>query len=542
MDAGRDARRARSLKVVYNPYPIGNFAIDGSYYYQVARHVANGDGLLTDVSLYHQGLSPLPHRSPIYPVWPLVLGAVGAVVGLHTAAVWLPELLYLASLVLLYQLTVAIGARMGEPTLVWWRGQPLMDVGHLLVVLFGCNAMYFRFTSLPFTEGLAFTLAFGDAARLREMRRHSLGDVGRPGRGVGGVVVPHPIPVPRPRACPSGLPGAVVLGTPLASPYAHDRNRLDRRTHFQPKFASSLRRLLHSRRECCSTSPPSARTRISSRSSGWSTRGRCWQTWWTSQGRLRRLFARISFLTFNPSAGLCTRFRLRCWESFRPRALKARLAAAYQPRTLVVTATIAAAVASVAPVHAMHATMYGGWFFQWRHGLPLVFSLTVAIAFLLSAAAPLYRLAALALIALSIWSCAHKVRDEISNQSKYHAPHGGAGAVPRVDRAPIPRNLFLATPTQVNTLAAITGGHFHSVSCIENPEQVGVFFDELQVNYLVTVARDQGCQFFKSISERLEGVMRLRDWQRRDRRLAPRRSARSSMNDASEYSETNCRS
>ena len=124
------------------------------------ERVAAGDGLLTNISLYHQGLSPLPHLAPIYPLWPLLLGGVGAVVGLHTAAVWLPVLFYLASLLVLYRLTVVIASRFGDPTLVRWRGQPILDAGHILVMLFGMNPIYFRFTSLPFTEGLGFTLAF----------------------------------------------------------------------------------------------------------------------------------------------------------------------------------------------------------------------------------------------------------------------------------------------------------------------------------------------------------------------------------------------
>jgi hypothetical protein len=55
------------LKAFYNPYPIGSWAVDASYYHQVARHVAAGHGFLTRFSLYHQGLSPLPHPAPIYP-------------------------------------------------------------------------------------------------------------------------------------------------------------------------------------------------------------------------------------------------------------------------------------------------------------------------------------------------------------------------------------------------------------------------------------------------------------------------------------------
>ena len=43
----------------------GPWGVDGSYYMQVARHVAAGDGLLTSVCIYDQGLRTLPARTNI---------------------------------------------------------------------------------------------------------------------------------------------------------------------------------------------------------------------------------------------------------------------------------------------------------------------------------------------------------------------------------------------------------------------------------------------------------------------------------------------
>ena len=65
-----------ALKWGYNP-GLGRNALDGDYYYQIARHVAEGDGLVTSVSLYHQGFKELPHPINIYPLWPLLLGYSG---------------------------------------------------------------------------------------------------------------------------------------------------------------------------------------------------------------------------------------------------------------------------------------------------------------------------------------------------------------------------------------------------------------------------------------------------------------------------------
>ena len=43
-------------------YGLGPRANDGDYYYTIARHLASGDGLRSNVSLYLQGFRSFPHR------------------------------------------------------------------------------------------------------------------------------------------------------------------------------------------------------------------------------------------------------------------------------------------------------------------------------------------------------------------------------------------------------------------------------------------------------------------------------------------------
>ena len=61
------------LKMSFNPFPLSDIKTDGgAYYYQVARYVADGDGLVTSVSNFHNGLKQLPDTVTFYPLWPLV--------------------------------------------------------------------------------------------------------------------------------------------------------------------------------------------------------------------------------------------------------------------------------------------------------------------------------------------------------------------------------------------------------------------------------------------------------------------------------------
>ena len=147
-----------AAKVAYNPL-LDHESLDGDYYYQISRNVAEGVGFKTGVSILHQGLKELPGHTTIYPLWPLLLGWSGRAIGLDTAALLLPELLFVVSLILVYGLTNRVCSAFDR-----WspgRGPPsAINPGHLVVLILGTSPVYFRYTSLPYTEALALTLTF----------------------------------------------------------------------------------------------------------------------------------------------------------------------------------------------------------------------------------------------------------------------------------------------------------------------------------------------------------------------------------------------
>ena len=143
-------------------YGLGERANDADYYYTIARSVAEGEGLKSNLSLYYQGFKTLPHLVTGSPVWPLLLGAVGAVVGLDIAAVWVPNTLHLLALALLYGLALRLrrGIEVGGGG-GWFREQSVVTLGHVAVLLFATNVVFFQFSSVPNNEPLAFCLVFG---------------------------------------------------------------------------------------------------------------------------------------------------------------------------------------------------------------------------------------------------------------------------------------------------------------------------------------------------------------------------------------------
>jgi 4-amino-4-deoxy-L-arabinose transferase-like glycosyltransferase len=95
------------------------------------------------------------------PVWPLVLGASGKVFGLRASATALPELLYFVDLALLYFLAMALWKGIAGERAGWlFRSGRVPDFGHLAVFVLATNVVFFRFSSVPNNDALAFTFLF----------------------------------------------------------------------------------------------------------------------------------------------------------------------------------------------------------------------------------------------------------------------------------------------------------------------------------------------------------------------------------------------
>ena len=144
----------------------GPWGTDGSYYYQVARHVADGDGLLTSVCLYNQGLRTLPTHTNIYPMWPLLLGLAGRVIPLAAAATLLPRLFYVGCLILLYVLVDRMCGRRGY-------------LPHAAVAVLGLQPLFFLASVYPYTDGMALFLTSAALLMLdRALRSQAAVDYG----------------------------------------------------------------------------------------------------------------------------------------------------------------------------------------------------------------------------------------------------------------------------------------------------------------------------------------------------------------------------
>lgn len=131
-------------------------SIDGGFYTDVARHLRDGDGFVTCVSLYHQGFPSFPYPTTIYPLWPLLLGFAARLgAPLPEAGTYLASFFYGTTLVFAY-----LWGRSFDDRDLFGAVAPGFTMGHLALLAVGVHREFYEFTSWPYTEGLAYTLGF----------------------------------------------------------------------------------------------------------------------------------------------------------------------------------------------------------------------------------------------------------------------------------------------------------------------------------------------------------------------------------------------
>lgn len=477
-----------ALKWSFNP-GMGRNSLDGNYYFQVARHVAEGDGLMTSVSLYHQGFKELPHRTHIYPLWPLALGWAGRAVPLPAAAVLLPEVLYLVDLVLLYFLAIRLMRRIRgkrDPSLF---GGGAVNLGHLAVLLFGVNPVFFNFTSLPYTEALAFAFVFaallaldraadrrpvlwGAAAGLLSAlafltRTQTLGL---------GIAVVATLALAA-RAHRRYLGAAAAAAAAIAAvlvPWVLYLASFIR--PFNPRVLISV----GAYRETPEVEP-----------FRWSVATSGWLDW--ARDRLAGLA-----VAFSPRSGSAytASFGLAAWLApvgllrlaRRPRDL----AAIFDPARMAVTASVLSGLLMLAPIHLLHSRFLSEWRFGHRHGLPLLLLLLPALGYLLARGGRLLRVLGMSLLLLGFAVGAFRSTRLLTADFR----SGLLGPEPELVAwldARRPRPVVLTTHAQ--TLSVFSRAGFHWMECRESPEQTRRLLEHIDIDYVLLYPGQGECRF-----------------------------------------------
>lgn len=134
---------------------IDGMWVDGGYYLDVAQHVRDGDGVASNVSLYHFGYPTFPYPTSVYPLWPWLLGMGGRWVDITVLAHWLPLGFSLLAVVAAF----GFGRRLWPEPLLPVH-VPGLHAGHVFALGIAVQSEFVYFSSLPYTEPLAWALLF----------------------------------------------------------------------------------------------------------------------------------------------------------------------------------------------------------------------------------------------------------------------------------------------------------------------------------------------------------------------------------------------
>lgn len=475
-------------------FGLGPRAHDADYYYDIARHVADGHGLRSNLSLYFQGFQSFPHRVTQSPVWPLALGAAGGVLGIDAVATRLPNLLYFVDLILLYFLALRLQARIAgtRPGLLFRPGWPL-NFGHVAVLLFATNIRFFRFTSVPNNEALAFLwifsalLALDRAAERNDLRWSALaGLLGAlalltrvQALAAIGVVPVVLCAVSRDGRRSIALAAAALAGAVLAMiPWAlylaswTDALTLNALLGMETQYETpKLGVLSHTR----------------------STPG----LWPTLLDRFEGL--RIAFDPnnsqsyvhhFNAAVYLLPLAALQlAWVLLR-RPLPRRLELA--PRHALVVATLGMGLGMLLPVHMSHMAFSKEWLFGFRHGLPLLFLILPALAYLDAHAARALQIATAAVLALSLAMNAVDMKKLFETKFRTGLLPHEAQLVQWFDtQVPLPK-VVTTRPWELGTYSR---SGYHWILCNSDPAQTLRLLRDAGADYVVLFEADRGCPF-----------------------------------------------
>jgi len=483
------------LKFLYQPDLRSS--IDGSFYLNVASHVANGDGLKTTVSLYRQGFQELPHASLVYPLWPLLLGAGARLLGLFRSARVIPELLFAVNLVAVFLFARTVARRVvpaGVPSIPWYRSPGAIALSATL--LLASNHVFFRYSSKPYTEPLALALTLGALLALFRFSAR-----GRTKWAVLAGVLAAAAYLTRSQ-CVGTVVG--VLGA-LAIAGARDPNA---RRAFAAASAASLATVLpwlvYVARSARVIDP---RLLLNFAVHRETPELPPFHIFVATDGWLGYVVDRASgvLVAFDPTTTMSYVFSwgpvaysvvivsaILVWKW---RGLRELFGTSLTTSGVPMTAVVGTGVACLLPVHMLHSQYVYEWWFGHRYGLFLLLLIVPAFSYLVVAGARLRRVAALLLALSVVW--------------------GGSliGAAVLYERpSPTPARLefeawlsnqeetvFLATHPQV--LSVYTEAGFHWIDCKDPAFVTRAMVELLPIDFVVSLPRDRQCPFLSDLGQ-----------------------------------------
>jgi hypothetical protein len=432
---------------------------------------------------------------------------LGKLFDLETIATVVPKIGFCIALVLLYVLVNRLRRAVSETVPTTTGIGRFVDAGHLIVALLGANAVFFKATSVPYTEAMAFTFLFaaliaaGAAAEQRSVRFAAL---------AGGL------------AAVAFLTRTQMIGVLLAIPFVFGIVGLRERELLKlagvTVAAAGLVIL-----------PWVVWVASWADITGWRT--------FVGQGSIRE--TDLTFFRQTVSAPSAGRRLGQIWQglsvafsptkdnsyvaSFGPAVYAVPLAlvavfsgldpikrlvkrAASAEGCLILLVAVATLV-MLGPLHLEKRQFFRPWLFSWRHGLPIILLVAVAVTYLLANTERLGRALALLLVGASLYQAVGSMQTLLSN--RYAAgPQGPEAKLAAWLDAQQPRPRVITTHSQI--LSSFSRSYFHWADCKVSPKHTRALLESGAADYVLVYPHERRCSYFAPLQREMQRVKRFK--------------------------------
>jgi 4-amino-4-deoxy-L-arabinose transferase-like glycosyltransferase len=376
---------------------------------------------------------------------------------------------------------------------------PILTLGHLAVCVLATSPAFFRFTSLPHTEGLAFTLLFASLLALdRAGRGHAVRWAAASGALAGLAYLA--------RLSLASVPLAVIASLGFAALRGRGSWRAVAAAAgatalvclpwwaFLASFVDPLRPavLIHlgSHRATPALAPME-----------WMVPAGSWVGFLLDRASgLLVAFDPRHELSYARSFGASVYLVVLAALAAGPGIVRSR-APLRDAAQVTLHATVLGGTGALLLTHLAHQRIANEWLFHWRPGLPMILLIVPALGFLLSRGGA-WRAVALALTVLTLVGAPARLAPELRWRNP--APSLQERALFAWIDAQQPVPTFLAAPAR--PLSVYTRGRFHDIYCHDAPEQVRIYFRQLPIDYLIVYPRKGDCRFLQGLDAELELV------------------------------------
>jgi hypothetical protein len=174
----------------------------------------------------------------------------------------------------------------------------------------------------------------------------------------------------------------------------------------------------------------------------------------------------------------------------------------FEIRFLLPMATALAALGALGPIHDFHSVFFKEWLFGFRHGLPLILLIVLALAALLHQEGRGWRAAVLGLVGLGMVLAGNDVADLLQRKGLPSLFESEKAFVAWAEAQP-------TTPTVITTnaqpLSVYSRANFHWMYCPEESKKTLQLLRLTGAEYVLFYPGEQRCRFMQG----LEGDLQL---------------------------------